>query len=160
VEEMAEMMNANDARLADLFTAASGGLVEDDAPNAAMTPAPGFDLILQAEAGSVLGNSGATYTLYILAVNENTGGRVPALDPPGQPFAEAFANTAAQPFGWLASAGGFVKTEPTAGPTGIVRYAIVIPPGVTLGRFHYNAALVATNYQVVSIAQSNTFILV
>jgi hypothetical protein len=151
-------MNSNDAKIADLYTTATGGLVEDDAPNAGPPRAAGFDLILQAEAGSTIGNSGATYTLSITAVDENSGGAVPGLNPTGTPFAEAF-NPAS---GWGASAGDFIKTQdPTAGAgtAGIVRYAITIPAGVT-GRFHYNVEMLATNFQVVSIGQSNTFVLV
>jgi len=151
-------MNSNDAKIADLYTTGTGGLVEDDAPNAGPPSTAAFDLILQAEAGGTIGNSGATYTLSITAVNENTGGAVPGLNPTGAPFAESWNST----FGWGASASDFVKTQdPTAntGTKGIVRYAIAIPAGTT-GRFHYNAELLASNFQVVSFAQSNTFVLV
>ncbi len=154
-------MNSNDARIADLFTVASGGLVQDETPNAGSPPATAFDLILQAEAGSVLGSSGATYTLNITAVDENNGGVVAGLNPPAEP-AGGFSETFNSAGGWEASAGDFVKTQPatTAGGTlGIVRYTISIPAGTT-GRFHYNAEMVSSNFQVVSIAQSNTFVLV
>ena len=63
-------MNANDATLTQLATAQSGSTVADDAPNA---PASGgFDLILEAVAGSALGSSGAPYTLTVSAIDLTT----------------------------------------------------------------------------------------
>ena len=60
-------MNANDATLTGLATAHTGGTAGHPAPNA---PAAGsFDLILQAAAGSTLGNSGTPYTLTISAID-------------------------------------------------------------------------------------------
>jgi hypothetical protein len=60
-------MNANDATLTELATAQSGSMVEDKASNA---PASGsFDLVVEAVAGSAVGNSGAPYTLTISAID-------------------------------------------------------------------------------------------
>ena len=60
-------MNANDATLTGLATAHTGGTAGHPAPNA---PAAGsFDLILQAAAGSTLGNSGTPYTITISAID-------------------------------------------------------------------------------------------
>src|ERR1700722_7173152 len=60
-------MNANDARIAGVYTAAAGGVTEDNSPNAGPPRAGTFDLIVQLEAGNVLGQSGANYTLTITA---------------------------------------------------------------------------------------------
>jgi hypothetical protein len=50
-------VNANDATLTGLATAQTGSRVADNAPNA---PASGgFDLVMEAVAGSALGSSGA-----------------------------------------------------------------------------------------------------
>lgn len=49
-------MNANDATLTGLATAHTGSTAGHPAPNA--PAASSFDLILQAAAGSALGNSG------------------------------------------------------------------------------------------------------
>src|SRR6266536_811105 len=74
-------MDANDARIARLYTAQAGGLVEDNTPNA-NSPTPNqLDLILQAEAGGVLGNSGANYTLTFTAINDDTAAPEPNLNP-------------------------------------------------------------------------------
>jgi hypothetical protein len=71
-------MNANDARLTELTTAPSGSMVEDSAPNA---PASGsFDLVLEAVAGSVLGNGGAPYNPD--GQHDRPDGRQPALARP------------------------------------------------------------------------------
>ena len=58
-------MNAHHATLTGLATAHTGSTVEDSAPNPPV--AGSFDLILQAAAGSALGNSGTPYTLTISA---------------------------------------------------------------------------------------------
>jgi hypothetical protein len=56
-------VNANDATLTGLVTAQTGSRVADTTPNAPANP--GFDLVMQAVAGSALGSSGAPYTLRI-----------------------------------------------------------------------------------------------
>jgi hypothetical protein len=60
-------VNARHATLTGLATAPTGSTVGHPAPNA---PAAGsFDLIVQAAAGSALGNSGMPYTLTISAID-------------------------------------------------------------------------------------------
>jgi hypothetical protein len=147
-------MNANDARIVRLFTTQVDGTVEDNTPNA-NSLAPGqFDLILQTEVGGVLGNSGANYTLTFTAVNDDTVARQVALNPPGNPFKEEW-NLGC---GWIRNGNDFVKTG-AGEATGIMRYRIAIPLGLT-GAFHYNVRLVSENYQIISFAQSNPFVLV
>ena len=63
-------MNANDATLTVLTTAQTGSTVADTAPNAPANP--GFDLVVEAAAGSALGSSGAPYTLTISAIDLTT----------------------------------------------------------------------------------------
>jgi hypothetical protein len=147
-------MNANDARIVRLFTAQVDGTVEDNTPNAGDHHPGEFDLILQAEVGAVLGNSGANYTLTFVAINDDMVTRQVSLNPPGNPFAEEW-NAAG---GWIRSGNGFVKTG-QGEADGIMRYRIAIPSGLT-GAFHYNVRLVAENLQVISFAQSNPFLLV
>ena len=147
-------MNANDARIVRVFTTQVDGTFEDAAPNA-NSPAPDqFDLILQAEAGILLGNSGANYTLTFSAVNDDTVSRQVALNPPGNPFKEEW-NLA---YGWVRSSNEFVKTGDSEA-RGVMRYRIDIPQGLS-GAFHYNVRLVSENHQVVSFARSNQFLLV
>lgn len=147
-------MNGNDARIVRLFTAQLGGVVEDNTPNASSPPATRFDLILQAEAGAILGNSGANYTLTFTAINDDTVTPEAALNPTGNPSSEEWNARD----GWKRSGNDFVKTG--AGEAdGIMRYRITIPGGLS-GAFHYNARVVSDNLQVTSFAQSNPFILV
>ncbi|MGQ0575056.1 MAG: hypothetical protein ACT4RN_12755 [Pseudonocardia sp.] len=147
-------MNSNDARIARLYTARIGCTVEDPAPNS-YSPLPGrFHLILQAKAGGVLGGSGADYTLTFVAIDDDHAVPVPELAPKGSPFAEEW--TAAD--GWRHTGREFVKTSP-GDQDGICRYEIVVPDGLT-GRFHYDVRLVSANFEVVSFARSNPFILV
>lgn len=60
-------MNASDATLTGLATARTGSTAGHPGPNA--PAASSFDLILQAAAGSALGNSGTPYTLTISAID-------------------------------------------------------------------------------------------
>ena len=146
-------MHANDARIARLYTAQVDGTVEDPTPNANSPVADQFDLILQAEVGGSLGNSGANYTLTFTAINDDMVTRQVSLNPPGNPFKEEW-NLGC---GWVRG-NDFVKTGPGEAD-GIMRYRIAIPPGLS-GAFHYNVRLVSENFQVTSFAQSNPFLLV
>lgn len=147
-------MNANDARIVRVFTTQVDGTVEDSTPNANSPVRDRFDLILQAEVGAVLGNSGANYTLAFTAVNDDMVARQAALNPEGNPFEEEWNHRC----GWIRSGHDFVKTS--AGEAdGITRYRILVPAGLT-GAFHYNVRLVSENFQVISFAQSNPFLLV
>jgi hypothetical protein len=149
-------MNANDARIAAIYTAQSGATVKDVTPNAGPPRTNKYDLIIQLEAGNVLGQNQANYTLNFTAVNENTGQPVAALVPTGNPFKEEF-NGATGPE-WQPSGTDFVRTG-TGECVGIMRYKITVPTGLT-GRFHYNLEFVVTGFQVVDLKQSDAFILV
>ena len=141
-------MNANDATLTELTTAQSGSMVKDDAPNA---PASGgFDLILEAVAGSALGSSGAPYTLTISAIDLTT---VSQPWPP-QILHQAFDGAS----GWKLSGTGpdyecaqtFPINVPGGGPGGPLA-------GHTL---QFVASLVSQGAQIASIIQSEPFVLV
>jgi len=149
-------MNAADARIAAIYTAHSTGVVKSVTPNAGPPRTNTFDLIVQLEAGNVLGQSLANYTLNFTAVNENTGQAVAGLVPVGNPFKEEFDGPAG-PL-WKPSGNDFVRTG-AAEPVGILRYSIAIPAGLT-GRFHYNLEFVSAGYQVVDLAESDPFLLV
>ena len=147
-------MNANDARIVRLVTARVDGTVEDNTPNADAAVPDQFDLILQAEVGGILGNSGANYTLTFTAINDDMVTRQVSLNPQGNPFREEWNLSC----GWIRSGAHFVKTGPGEAD-GIMRYRIAVPAGLT-GAFHYDARLVSENLQVVSFARSNPFLLV
>jgi hypothetical protein len=143
-------MNANDARMTQLFTAVDGSSTQDDSPNETGAVAGDtYDLRMNAEAGSAIGDSSANYTLTITAFNVSKGVAEPLLNPVGSPFKEEF-NTGDnwQPAGVV----DFVKQE---------TYDIDIDPLVPRGDvYQYTAQLVADNFEVVSIIQSNLFVLV
>jgi hypothetical protein len=144
-------VNANDARIARLFTAADGGVVEDNSPNAGPPRSNQIDLILQLEAGNVIGQGGGNYTLTFTAINDNTAAPEAGLGL--GPFTEQF-----QAPEWQSSGNDFVRTG-TGEAIGIMRYNITVPGGLT-GRFHYNVEFVAQGFQVTELGQSNSFILV
>jgi hypothetical protein len=141
-------VNANDATLTGLATAHTGSTVEDTAPNA---PAAGsFDLILQAAAGSALGNSGTPYTLTISAIDLTavTQGW------PTQTLHQAFdaAN------GWELNG---------TGPNYQCTHAVAVPvPGAGPGgplaghTLQCVASLISQGAQIVSIIHSRPFVLV
>jgi hypothetical protein len=140
-------MNANDAMVTALATAHTGSMVADTAPNA--PAAASFNLVLEAVAGSALGNSGAPYTLTISAVDLTavTQGW------PTQTLHQAFdaAN------GWeLRGAGPDYQCTQTV--------AVPVPggPGGPLAGHTLQcvASLVSQGALIVSIAQSDPFVLV
>jgi hypothetical protein len=142
-------MNANDARFSQLFVAGNNSKVQDDSPNESGGAAGNdFDLLLKAEAGGVLGDSGAAYTLFITAYDVTAGTAEPDLNPFAVPNKENF-NAANN---WVASGDDFVKEE---------KYDINVGAGVTRGHvFQYTATLIADNFEVVAIIQSDLFVLV
>jgi len=142
-------MNANDARFSQLFVAGNDSKVQDDSPNESGGAAGNdFDLLLKAEAGGVLGDSGAAYTLFITAYDVTAGTAEPDLNPFAVPNKENF-NAANN---WVASGDDFVKEE---------KYDINVGAGVTRGHvFQYTATLIADNFEVVAIIQSDLFGLV
>jgi hypothetical protein len=141
-------MNANDATLTELTTAQTGSMVEDNAPNA---PANGsFDLVVEAVAGSALGNSGAPYTLTISAIDLTAVNQAW----PTQILHQAFDAAS----GWKLSGAGpdyeYTQTFPVSVPGGG-------PGGPLAGHtLQYSASLVSQGAQIVSIIQSGPFVLV
>jgi len=141
-------VNAHHATLTGVATAHTGSTVADTAPNA---PAAGsFDLILQAAAGSALGNSGTPYTLTISAIDLTavTQGW------PTQTLHQAFDAVN----GWELSGTGpdyqctqtVAVTVPGGGPGGPLA-------GHTL---QCVASLISQGAHIVSIIHSNPFVLV
>jgi hypothetical protein len=142
-------LNANDARVTQLFVAVDGSLTQDDSPNETGGVAGDkYDLLLRAEAGSALGDSEGDYTLAITAYNVSKGVAEPGLNPFTNPKAEEFdaANN------WKPLGVDFVKQE---------KYDITIPNTVPRGDvFQYTAQLISDNFEVISIIQSDRFALV
>jgi hypothetical protein len=140
-------VNANDATLTGLATAQTGSRVADTTPNAPANP--GFDLVMQAVAGSALGSSGTPYTLTISAIDLTT---VSQPWPP-QTLHQGFDAAS----GWQLSGSGpdyqctqtFPITVPGGGPGGPVA-------GHTL---QCVASLVSQGAQIASIIHSPPFIL-
>ena len=152
LSNLREQMDANDARIANLYTAQTDGLEEDNSPNAGPSRATSFDLIVQLEAGKAIGQGGGDYTLSFTAINENTGAPEPALVPAGNPLLEQFLAP-----DWQASGTDFARTG-TGQPAGILRFNI--PVGNLTGRFHYNLDFVSSDFQVTDLWESNSFILI
>jgi hypothetical protein len=140
-------VNANDATLTELATAQSGSMVGDDAPNA---PAGGgFDLIIGVVAGSALGSSGAPYTLTISAID------LTSVSQPWPPQILHQAFDAAS--GWQLSGTGpdyeSTQTIPNTVPGG--------PGGPLAGHtLQFVASLISQGAQIVTIRQSDPFVLV
>jgi hypothetical protein len=142
-------MNANDARLTQLFVAVDNSRTQDDSPNeTGGVPGATFDLLLRAEAGSVIGDGSGNYNLTITAFDVTKGVAEPGLNPFGNPKLEEFNNNAGN--NWAPSGVDFIKQE---------KYDINIPATVTRGDvFQYTAQLVSVNFEVISIIQSDLFI--
>ena len=142
-------MNNNDARIAKLTVAQTGGDVQEVAPNAPSAvggPAPSFDLVLEMEAGSAVGGN---YTLTCTCFDHTAGASNPAMDP-GPP---------------LNGAGQFAVAPWNPNPatneyTFDQTVTINVPGGVSGHVFSYSIALVSANYQQVDAEESPLFILV
>jgi hypothetical protein len=139
-------MNANDARITRVYTAQTGSVVEDPAPNAP-GPAANFDLIFQSEAGNSIGSGGGDYVLTITAYDVTTGDN--NTDMTVGPLNEKFNST----FDWTASAPDFFKNT-------ITTIDVPLAGVVANHTFYYTATLVNVNGRIVSTLQSNTFVLI
>ena len=140
-------MNANDATLTGLATAQAGSRVADNTPNAPASS--GFDLVMEAVAGSALGSSGAPYTLTISAIDLTT------VSQPWPPRILHQAFDAAS--GWKLSGTGpdyeCTQTIPTTVPGG--------PGGPLAGHtLQFVATLLSHGAQIVTIRHSNPFVLI
>jgi hypothetical protein len=143
-------MQANDAELTELYTAALGEFVENNEPNADNTAAGAltFDLRLQAVAGSVLGDSGAEYKLRIDCIDETEAA-------PNGPMSVAevtqrFDDTAGND--WLEQPSkNFVKEQTNT---------INVDAAAKGHVLRYVASLRGVNGDVVSFIESNKFVLI
>jgi hypothetical protein len=138
--------NFNDAEITDIFVSqqASAG-VQDDAPNA-QNPGGPFDATLEMVAGWGLG-SGA-YTLYPSCVDLTDMVPAPLLIPAAWQAADTF---------------GSANWQPVPGKYYTYSHddTVSIPAGTKPGHvYQYTVTLVSGNGQVVSIKQSDPFILV
>lgn len=145
-------MNVNDARIAKIAVAKTGGDLQEVAPNApdsgAGKPAPDFDLVLEMEAGaSVGGNYNLTCSCY-----DWTAGDVSAAMAPGAPLNGA-GQFAVGPWAVSGGATGDFTFDQTA--------TVKVPKSGVQGHvFSYIIALVSANFQIVDTAQSELFTLV
>ena len=147
-------MNANDARLVRLFTAETSSKVPDDTPNASLgAPQASFDLVLEGEAGNNVGGTGAPYTLTITCFDFSTGNLAVAEMSPTIP-AQTFDGNGAAAL-WRKSGTNFLTQQvfriPNAGN---------LPATVKGHLFIYTASLVTQDFNIVSTAQSNIFLVV
>lgn len=143
------MPNFNDARITSLYVNADSAVhdIQDDAPNA---PNGGkFDVTLEMVAGEgVLGD----YTLTTTCTDLTASAAAPGLKP-GAPL-----NTSAGHF-----QGGEWKKVP---PAGAAKYwtfnhsVKVGPPAAAGHAYRYTAVLHNTNGQIVSVIESDPFVLV
>jgi hypothetical protein len=142
------MPNFNDAKITSLYVNAAGTVadIQDDAPNAS-TPGGPFDVTLEMVAGT--GLSGA-YTLLTSCTDVTASGPAPASLTPGAPLngsTDTFGSTAnwKSPSPLYNTFNNTDQVNPAAGVSGHV--------------YQYTAALFTANGQIVSIKQSDPFIL-
>jgi len=145
------MPNLNDAEITALYVSAVAAPgVQDDVPNAPGVPGPplpAFDVTLEMVAGGGLGTS--AYTLFLTCSDVSGTVPAPAFLVPGPPLNGPHA------FGtppWVLSAPGLWTFSQ--------HVTLKVVPAVGNKVYQYTAALVSANNQVVSIKQSDLFILV
>jgi hypothetical protein len=141
-------MQANDAELTELYTAATGEEVENNEPNADNTAAGAatFDLRLQAVAGSVRGDDGSDYKLRIDCIDETLAAPNPAMSVPEQTQQFDLAN------GWVEQPSkNFVKEQ---------KNTITVDANAKGHVLRYVASLRGVNGDVLSFIESNKFVLI
>jgi hypothetical protein len=147
-------VNANDAQLIEVLTCQHGSTVQDNAPNApypgAAQGAPSYDVVIEGNAGNVIGNSTGQYTLSVTTMDLTAMTHAAALDPviPAQAFkAPLWNQNGALPTNDFDTEQVFTITLPN--------------PNTYAGHIlQYVASLVSVNDQVVSILESEPFTLV
>jgi hypothetical protein len=141
-------VNANDAQMTELLTANTGSTVENQTPNAPAPGQPKFEVVLEAVAGSAIGGSGAPYTLTVTAMDLTDVKAAPALNP-------TIANPQHfdVPAGWKPNGLDFEYSK---------SFSITVPAGgkYTDHVLQYVASLVTPNGQIVSIIESEPFVLI
>jgi hypothetical protein len=141
-------MQANDAELTELYTAAAGEEVENNEPNANNTAggAATFDLRLQAVAGSVRGDDGSDYKLRIDCIDETLAAPNLNMSVPEQDQQFDSAN------GWVEQpSGNFVKEQ---------KNTITVDAPAKGHVLRYVATLRGDNGDVLSFIESNKFVLI
>jgi hypothetical protein len=143
-------VNANDAQLIEVLTAQHGSTVEDNAPNApapGQNPAASYDVVIEGNAGNVIGNSGGPYTLTVTAMDLTTMTVAINLNP--VIGAQSFEAPT-----WNKNGPDDYDTQQS--------FTINVPaPNPYSGHIlQYVASLVSVNDQVVSILESEPFTLV
>ena len=144
------MPNFNDAKITSLYVNGEGSVsdIQDDAPNA---PAGGkFDVTLEMVAGEgVLGN----YTLITTCTDLTAAAAAPAALKPGAPLnvtAGSFQNAEWKP----------VPALPNPAKYWTFNHSVKVgPPAVPGHAYRYTAVLHNTNGQIVSVKESEPFIL-
>ena len=143
-------MQANDADLTELYTAAAGEEVENNEPNADNTAAGAntFDLRLQAVAGSVRGDDASDYKLRIDCIDETLAAPNAIMSVPEvtQEFNSNLGND------WIEQPSkNFVKEQ---------KNTITVDPLAKGHVLRYVASLVSVNGDIASFYESPLFILI
>jgi len=149
------MVNASSAEVSDLFTVVTGGKDQDDSPNAVgAVRQPGFDLVIEAEAGNVVGPAGGPYTLRLGVVNVTQGVPEPSLLPPTGWLIVGNVATRLEHFGDAGDGWDAGQTRKRSSVP--IAVAATIQPGDV---FRYTISLIAQGNQIISTQKSNEFVL-
>jgi hypothetical protein len=145
------MTNFNDAEITDLYVGATSAPgVQDDAPNAPAIGGPAekrFDVTLEMVAG---GGLTGPYTLFITCSNVSDTKAAPATMVPTPGPLNGLHDFEKPPW-----------DNPAPGLWTFHHHETINVPADAAGKiYQYTAALVSSNNQVVSIKQSDLFILV
>ncbi len=140
------MPNPNDADVVRVYTRETGGAIASTTPHVS-TGGHSFEVVAEAEAGSVLGGSNQPYTISLVAFDLTAGGN------PGAPFTvaanEAFNTTSGNISAWPSYEEKFTITL-TAAQAAAVKNHIL----------QYTAVLIDSGSNpVTSFAQSPLFIM-
>jgi hypothetical protein len=144
-------MNPNDAKITSLYVSEPGGVadIEDDAPNSNTPAGSAFKVTLEMVAG--LSVSGTVYHLKTTCSDlTDTVNAIPQAPPPGSHLNPTGTVTFGAP-PWITDVSRYVFNQ-----------SVTVPPPVPAKRGHvyrYTASLYTTNGDIVSIKESDPFIL-
>ena len=144
-------MNFNDAKITSLYVSEPGAVpdIEDDAPNANTAAGTSFRVTLEMVAG---GGVAGTYHLRTTCSDlTNTANAATLAPPAGSPLHTPGAGAAFGSPLWT-----------LVGTRSVFNHSVVIPPPAAANKGHvyrYTASLYSNNGQIVSIKESDPFIL-
>jgi len=155
-------MNANDARITRVYAQETGGgiaAIENPAPNATQPgKASQFDVVIELDAGGIVAGGSGTYTVQLITVDVTNDCTVI----PTAPFTQNISGSFSTAAPWVAvGTGGNPDYELLTVITLPVAGIPISAPFLSLPHIlKFYAALISAGNQLVSVVESEPFVIV